>query len=99
MAALSFQHMSYYRPRLEMGLGNTRVKITDLLYLRNLEWEMQKYPQIQSLKEANLLLGTRRTFGIYQIRDGSPGDNYAFMNILRPFLRFLASWFIYYAFW
>ena len=60
---------------------------------------MQKYPQIQSLKEANLLLGTRRTFGIYQIRDGSPGDNYAFMNILRPFLRFLASWFIYYASW
>ena len=60
---------------------------------------MQKYPQIQSLKEANLLLGTRRTFGIYQIRDGSPGDNYAFMNILRPFLRFLASWFIYYALW
>ena len=36
---------------------------------RKLEWEMQKYPQIQSLKEANLLLGTRRTFGIYQTRD------------------------------
>ena len=47
----------------------------------NLEWEMQKYPQIQSLKEANLLLGTRRVFGIYQIRDDSPGENYAFMNM------------------
>lgn len=42
---------------------------------------MQKYPQIQSLKEANLLLGTRRVFGIYQIRDDSPGENYAFMNM------------------
>ena len=42
---------------------------------------MQKYPQIQSLKEANLLLGTRRTFGIYQIKDDSPGENYAFMNM------------------
>ena len=42
---------------------------------------MQKYPQIQSLKEANLLLGTRQTFGIYQIKDDSPGENYAFMNM------------------
>lgn len=42
---------------------------------------MQKYPQIQSLKEANLLLGARRTFGIYQIKDDSPGENYAFMNM------------------
>ena len=42
---------------------------------------MQKYPQIRSLKEANLLLGTRRTFGIYQIKDDSPGENYAFMNM------------------
>lgn len=47
---------------------------------------MQKYPQIQSLKEANLLLGTRRTFGIYQIKDDSPGENYAFMN-----MRFIES--------
>ena len=53
----------------------------ELERFRNLEWEMQKYPQIQSLKEANLLLGTRRTFGIYQIRDGLPGENYAFMNM------------------
>ena len=53
---------------------------------RNLEWEMQKYPQIQSLKEANLLLGTRRNFGIYQIKDDSPGENYAFMN-----MRFIES--------
>ena len=42
---------------------------------------MQKYPQIRSLKEANLLLGTRRTFGIYQIKDDLPGENYAFMNM------------------
>ena len=53
----------------------------ELERFRNLEWEMKKYPQIQSLKEANLLLGARRTFGIYQIKDGSPGANYAFMNM------------------
>ena len=52
---------------------------------------MQKYPQIQSLKEANLLLGTRRTFGIYQIRDDSPGDNYAFMNMQNHVLPYLQS--------
>ena len=33
--------------------------MTELERFRKLEWEMQKYPQIQSLKEANLLLGTR----------------------------------------
>lgn len=27
------------------------------------------------------MLGTRRTFGIYQIRDDSLGENYAFMNM------------------
>ena len=37
------------------------MSMTELERFRNLEWEMQKYPQIQSLKEANLLLGTRRT--------------------------------------
>ena len=57
------------------------MSMTELERFRNLEWEMQKYPQIQSLKEANLLLGTRRTFGIYQIKDNSPGENYAFMNM------------------
>ncbi len=57
------------------------MSMAELERFRNLEWEMQKYPQIQSLKEANLLLGTRRTFGIYQIRDGLPGENYAFMNM------------------
>lgn len=57
------------------------MSMTELERFRNLEWEMQKYPQIQSLKEANLLLGTRRTFGIYQIKDDSLGENYAFMNM------------------
>ena len=57
------------------------MSMTELERFRNLEWEMQKYPQIQSLKEANLLLGTRQTFGIYQIKDDSPGENYAFMNM------------------
>lgn len=74
------------RMEIERGPEQYQMSITELERFRNLEWEMQKYPQIQSLKEANLLLGTRRTFGIYQIRDDSSGDNYAFMN-----MRFIES--------
>ena len=69
------------RMEIERGPEHYQMSMTERERFRNLEWEMQKYPQIQSLKEANLLLGTRRTFGIYQIRDDSPGENYAFMNM------------------
>ena len=69
------------RMEIERGPEHYQMSMTELERFRKLEWEMQKYPQIQSLKEANLLLGTRRTFGIYQIRDDSPGENYAFMNM------------------
>jgi len=74
------------RMEIERGPEHYQMSMTELERFRNLEWEMQKYPQIQSLKEANLLLGTRRTFGIYQIKDDSPGKNYAFMN-----MRFIES--------
>ena len=66
------------RMEIERGPEHYQMSMTELERFRNLEWEMQKYPQIQSLKEANLLLGTRRTFGIYQIKDDSLGENYAF---------------------
>ena len=69
------------RKEIERGPEHYQMSMAERERFRNLEWEMQKYPQIQSLKEANLLLGTRRTFGIYQIRDDSPGENYAFMNM------------------
>ena len=69
------------RMEIERGPEHYQMSMTELERFRNLEWKMQKYPQIQSLKEANLLLGTRRVFGIYQIRDDSPGENYAFMNM------------------
>ena len=69
------------RMEIERGPEHYQMSMAERERFRNLEWEMQKYPQIQSLKEANLLLGTRRTFGIYQIKDDSPGENYAFMNM------------------
>lgn len=69
------------RMEIERGPEHYQMSTEELERFRNLEWKMQKYPQIQSLKEANLLLGTRRTFGIYQIKDDSPGENYAFMNL------------------
>jgi hypothetical protein len=79
----SFSSPVYVTERMEIERGPERyqMSMTELERFRNLEWEMQKYPQIQSLKEADLLLGTRRTFGIYQIRDESSGENYAFMNM------------------
>ena len=69
------------RMEIERGPEHYQMSMTERERFRNLEWEMQKYPQIQSLKEANLLLGTRRTFGIYQIKDDLTGENYAFMNM------------------
>ena len=69
------------RKEIERGPEHYQMSMAERERFRNLEWEMQKYPQIQSLKEANLLLGTRQTFGIYQIKDDSPGENYAFMNM------------------
>lgn len=74
------------RKEIERGPEHYQMSMAERERFRNLEWEMQKYPQIQSLKEANLLLRTRRTFGIYQIKDDSPGENYAFMN-----MRFIES--------
>ena len=69
------------RMEIERGPENYQMASTDWERFHNLEWEMKKYPQIQSLREANLLLGTGRTFGIYQIRDGSVGESYEFMNM------------------
>ena len=69
------------RMEIERGPEHYQMSMEERERFRNLEWEMQKYPQIQSLKEANLLLGTRQTFGIYQIKDDLTGENYAFMNM------------------
>ena len=79
----SFSSPIYVTERMEIERGpeHYQMSMEELERFRNLEWKMQRYPQIQSLKEANLLLGTRQTFGIYQIKDDSPGENYAFMNM------------------
>lgn len=69
------------RMEIERGSEHYQLPSTEWERFHNLEWEMKKYPQIQSLREADLLLGTGRTFGIYQIRDGSAGEAYAFMNM------------------
>ena len=69
------------RMEIERGPEHYQLPSTEWERFHNLEWAMKKYPQIQSLREADLLLGTGRTFGIYQIRDGSAGEAYAFMNM------------------
>lgn len=79
----NFSSPTYVMERMEIERGPERYQIStaELERFHNLEREMQKYVQIQSLKEAELLTGTKRSFGIYQIRDGSPGENYKFMNM------------------
>ena len=79
----NFSSPIYVTERLEIERGPERYQIStaELERFHNLEREMQKYLQIQSLKEAELLIGTKRSFGIYQIRHGSPGENYKFMNM------------------
>lgn len=49
--------------------------------MKNQEWQIKKYPQQQSLKEVELLIGMKPVFGIYQIRDDSAGTAYAFRNM------------------
>ena len=51
------------RMEIERGPEHYKMSMTELERFRNPEWKMQKYPQIQSLKEANLLLGTRMKIG------------------------------------
>lgn len=79
----NFSSPIYVTERLEIERGPERYQIstTELERFHNLEREMQKYLQIQSLKESELLIGTKRSFGIYQIRHGSPGESYKFMNM------------------
>ena len=43
------------RMEIERGPEHYQMSTEELERFRNLEWEMKKYPQIQSLKEANLL--------------------------------------------
>ena len=69
------------RMEIERGPEHYQLSMTEREHFRDLEWQMKKYPQLQSLKEAELLIGTKPVFGIYQIRDDSPGTAYAFRNM------------------
>ena len=69
------------RMEIERGPEHYQLPMTEREQFRELEWQMKKYPQLQSLKEAELLIGTKPVFGIYQIRDDSPGTTYAFRNM------------------
>lgn len=69
------------RMEIERGAEHYQMERADVERIRTLEKRMQEYPQIKSLKEANLLLGTENRYGIYQIIDGSPGREYEFMDL------------------
>lgn len=69
------------RMEIERGPEYYQMEREDVERVRTLEKRMQEYPQIKSLKEAKLLLGTENRYGIYQIIDGSPGREYEFMDL------------------
>lgn len=69
------------RMEIERGPEHYQMEREDVERMRTLEKRMQEYPQITSLKEAKLLLGTENRYGIYQIIDGSPGREYEFMDL------------------
>lgn len=66
------------RMEIERGPEHYQMEREDVERIRTLEKRMQEYPQIKSLKEANLLLGTENKYGIYQIIDGR---EYEFMDL------------------
>lgn len=69
------------RMEIERGPEHYQMEIEDIERVRALEKRMQEFPQIKSLKEAKLLLGTENRYGIYQIVEGSPGREYEFMDM------------------
>ena len=69
------------RMEIERGPEHYQMEREDVERIRTLEKRMQEYPQIKSLKEVRLLLGTENRYGIYQITDDSPGREYEFMDL------------------
>ena len=69
------------RMEIERGPEHYQMEREEVERIRTLEKRIQEYPQIKSLKEARLLLGTENRYGIYQIIDGSPGREYEFMDL------------------
>ena len=76
------------RMEIERGPEHYQMEREDVERIRTLEKRMRDYPQIKSLKEAKLLLGTENRYGIYQIIDGSPGrevvNYYDAFNTIHP---------------
>lgn len=69
------------RMEIERGPEYYQMEREDVERIRTLEKRMQEFPQIKSLKEAKLLLGTENRYGIYQIVEDSPGREYEFMDL------------------
>lgn len=69
------------RMEIERGPEYYQMEKEDMERIRILEKQMQEFPQIKSLKEAKLLLGTENRYGIYQIVEDSSGREYEFMDL------------------
>lgn len=69
------------RTEIERGSDYFQLPEDEQTLLKDLEAEMKEHPQMQSLKEARLLLGNEKRYGIYQFKEGSFAETYAFMNM------------------
>ena len=69
------------RMEIERGADHFQLSVYEQTLLQDLETEMENHPQLQSLKEARLLLGNEHRYGIYQFKEGSFAETYAFMNM------------------
>lgn len=69
------------RAEIERGSDTFQMGRDELAEIRRIEAEMSEHPEISSLREAKLRLGTEERYGIYQIRDDSPGRNFEFMSL------------------
>ena len=66
---------------IERGADHFQLSVYEQTLLQDLETEMENHPQLQALKEARLLLGNEHRYGIYQFKEGSFAETYAFMNM------------------
>lgn len=69
------------RAEIERGSDVFQMGIDELAEIRRIEAEMSEHPEISSLREAKLRLGTEERYGIYQIQNDSSGQDYKFMNL------------------
>lgn len=69
------------RMEIERGSDEFQVSVDSFEKIRHYREEMQKHPELRSLREANLFLNEEDQYGIYQVREDSAAREYQFMPL------------------